>query len=193
GTVSIWDHGTYDNLLEDKAPAKTMAEALEEGRLEFVLHGKKLRGKFALIRMKGRGERKPQWLLIKMKDEFAQPDGENNGSRPKAKASKRASGTRKTTARPPRNGVDVTHPDRLMFPEAGLIKGDIVAYYARIAERLLPFLKDRPVTLERLPDGLAGPDAPHFWQKDTPAYYPEWIPRVRLDTESGKPVEYAVV
>jgi bifunctional non-homologous end joining protein LigD len=58
---------------------------------------------------------------------------------------------------------------------------------------LLPYLKDRPATLERLPDGLTGPDAPHFWQKDTPAYFPDWIPRVPLATERGKVVHYAVI
>ena len=55
----------------------------------------------------------------------------------------------------------------------------------KVADRLLPFLKDRPVTLERLPDGLAE-GAPHFWQKDTPDYYPDWIPRIELETERGK-------
>jgi bifunctional non-homologous end joining protein LigD len=68
----------------------------------------------------------------------------------------------------------------------------VVAYYRKVAPRLLPFLKDRPVTLERLPDGL-GAGRPHFWQKNTPAVYPDWIPRVELETEHGKPVRYALV
>src|SRR5205814_7866547 len=72
GTVSIWDHGTYDNVLADKAEPRTVTEGIEAGRLEFVLHGEKLRGRFALIRMQGRRSgRKENWLLIKMKDEFA--------------------------------------------------------------------------------------------------------------------------
>src|SRR5207248_9121750 len=60
------------------------------------------------------------------------------------------------------------------------------------AAHLLPFLKDRPITLERLPEGLAE-GGPHFWQKDTPASYPDWIPRIELVTERGKPVRYALV
>jgi bifunctional non-homologous end joining protein LigD len=47
--------------------------------------------------------------------------------------------------------------------------------------------------LERLPEGLEGPDAPHFWQKRTPAYYPTWIERVELPSERGKPVPYVLV
>jgi bifunctional non-homologous end joining protein LigD len=80
-----------------------------------------------------------------------------------------------------------------MFPAAGVTKGDVLHFYERIAERLLPHLRDRPVTVERLPEGLAGQDAPHFWQKNTPSYYPSWIPRVTLPSEAGKSVRYAVV
>src|SRR5205807_9652434 len=50
GTVSIWDHGTYENLLAEKPQPQTVAEGIESGHLEFVLHGKKLQGRFALIR-----------------------------------------------------------------------------------------------------------------------------------------------
>jgi bifunctional non-homologous end joining protein LigD len=85
----------------------------------------------------------------------------------------------------------VTHPDRVLYPDAGITKGDVFDYYRRIAPRLLPFLRDRPMTLERLPEGVG--DGPHFWQKNTPAYYPAWLPRVELETERGKPVQYALV
>src|SRR5207302_9675076 len=71
GTVKIWDHGTYDNLLADKAEPQSVTEGIDAGRLEFALHGERLNGRFALIRMKGMGRGKDNWLLIKMKDEFA--------------------------------------------------------------------------------------------------------------------------
>ena len=86
----------------------------------------------------------------------------------------------------------LTNLDRIMFSKAGVTKGDLIDYYDRIADRLLPHLRDRPMTLERLPGG-AREGAPHFWQKNTPAHYPEWIPRVRLKTGSGKPVNYLLV
>ena len=72
--------------------------------------------------------------------------------------------------------VEVTHPDKVLYPDDGYTKADVAAYYRAVAPRLLPFLKDRPVTLERLPDGL-GEGKPHFWQKNTPESYPAWIPR----------------
>jgi bifunctional non-homologous end joining protein LigD len=80
-----------------------------------------------------------------------------------------------------------------MFPEVGITKGDVLRFYERIAPRLLSHLRDRPMTLERFPEGLTGTQAPHFWQKNTPSYYPEWIPRVTLPSEDGQLVTYALV
>jgi len=67
GQVFIWDNGTYENLLALKHPPKTIEEALHDGHLELELHGRKLRGGFALIRTRF-GGKKQNWLLIKMKD-----------------------------------------------------------------------------------------------------------------------------
>src|SRR5262249_52690304 len=88
--------------------------------------------------------------------------------------------------------VELTHPDKVMFPQSGITKGEIFAYYEKIADRLLPFLQDRPVALERYPDGI-GPGRPHFWQKNTPAYYPKWIRRVEIVADDGRKVLYPLV
>src|SRR5207302_3439091 len=64
GTVKIWDRGTYENLLAEEARPLTMAQAIDAGRLEFTLHGKKLRGAFALVRMNSQDRGKDNWLLI---------------------------------------------------------------------------------------------------------------------------------
>ena len=88
--------------------------------------------------------------------------------------------------------VTFTNVDKVMFPKAGYTKGDLLKFYLEIAPWLLPHLRDRPVTLERLPDGVRE-GAPRFWQKNTPPSYPKWIPRINLPTEQGKPVHYAVV
>ncbi|MDR3632562.1 MAG: non-homologous end-joining DNA ligase [Isosphaeraceae bacterium] len=195
GTVAIWDHGTYDSLMAAKAEPQTVPEAIDAGHLEFALHGEKLRGKFALVRMRARGRGKPQWLLIKMRDEFANSDPAEKDAQPakKGKAREPLPATPKPRAPVGERHVELTHPDKLLFPEAGLTKGDVFAYYEKVADRLLPFLKDRPVTLERLPEGLTGDSAPHFWQKHTPDSYPAWIARVALPTERGKTVNYALV
>jgi bifunctional non-homologous end joining protein LigD len=89
--------------------------------------------------------------------------------------------------------VQFSHLEKVMFPAKGYTKGDLLHYYAKVANKILPHLRNRPITIERLPDGLSGPKAPRFWQKNTPSYYPDWIPRVNLPTEDGKPVHYALV
>jgi bifunctional non-homologous end joining protein LigD len=82
--------------------------------------------------------------------------------------------------------VAVSNADRLVFPEAGRTKGDVVAYYERIAPRLLPHVLGRPLSIRRYPKGLA---AEGFFQKNVPAHYPESIERfavARSDAASKK-------
>jgi len=86
----------------------------------------------------------------------------------------------------------LTNLDKVMFPEKGYTKGDVLDYYAAVARLLLPHLRNRPITLERLPDGVRS-GAPHFWQKRTPSYYPEWIPRFETVSRDGTRVNYPLV
>jgi bifunctional non-homologous end joining protein LigD len=188
GEVYIWDHGTF----EPAPGAADFDRGLEAGKLEFVLHGKKLNGRFVLVRMKGRGDK--NWLLIKMKDQFARraEDGES-ATEPKSRSRPRST----PPAMPVRAGkvpdeVELTNGDRVWFPADGITKGDVFRYYEAVADRLIPFLRDRPVTLERLPGGIA-PGEPHFWQKHTPEHYPSWIPRVDFPSERGRSVQYVLV
>ncbi len=69
GKVIIWDKGTWE-------PQEDALEGYKAGNLKMVLHGHKMHGKWALIRMKGRGEKQEPWLLIKEKDELARPSAE---------------------------------------------------------------------------------------------------------------------
>lgn len=70
--------------------------------------------------------------------------------------------------------VQVSNADRVVFPEVGRTKGDLVAYYERIAPRLLPHVIGRPLSIRRYPKGLG---APGFFQKNVPAHYPASIER----------------
>ncbi|OGF21724.1 3'-phosphoesterase [Candidatus Falkowbacteria bacterium RBG_13_39_14] len=72
GTVMIWDEGTYapaGDKKNKKEEEEIIKKGLEEGRISFFLYGKKLKGEFVLIRLKGRGEN--NWLFIKARDEYA--------------------------------------------------------------------------------------------------------------------------
>jgi bifunctional non-homologous end joining protein LigD len=71
----------------------------------------------------------------------------------------------------------VSNADRVVFPEVGRTKGDVVAYYDRIAPRLLPHVAGRALSIQRFPKGLAGPG---FFQKNVPAHYPASIARLEI-------------
>jgi bifunctional non-homologous end joining protein LigD len=70
--------------------------------------------------------------------------------------------------------IEVSNADRIVFPAVGRTKGDVVAYYERIAKRMLPHILERPLSIRRYPKGLAGPG---FFQKNVPAHYPASIGR----------------
>ncbi len=68
--------------------------------------------------------------------------------------------------------------DKILFPQTGFTKGDLIAYYARIAPAVLPHLRDRPLTLKRYPNGV---DQPYFYEKNSPAHRPEWVQTARIN------------
>jgi len=66
----------------------------------------------------------------------------------------------------------LTHLDKVMWPGDGLTKRDLIAHYLRVGDVLLPYLRDRPLSMQVFPDGI---DGKHFWRKDKPSHAPEWI------------------
>lgn len=73
--------------------------------------------------------------------------------------------------------------DRVVFPEAGLTKGDLIDYYRLVARWMVPHVRDRPANLQRFPDGIGSPG---FFQQDMPDYFPEWIESVVVAKEGGE-------
>ncbi len=71
----------------------------------------------------------------------------------------------------------LTNWDKVLYPQTGFTKGDLIAYYARIAPVLVAHLRDRPLTLKRYPNGV---DAPYFYEKQSPSHRPEWVQTVRV-------------
>jgi bifunctional non-homologous end joining protein LigD len=69
--------------------------------------------------------------------------------------------------------LKLSNLDKPFWPEEGITKGDLLAYYRAVAPAILPHLKDRPFTMKRYPDGWNGQ---HFFQKDAPKHMPDWIP-----------------
>lgn len=69
----------------------------------------------------------------------------------------------------------ITHPEKVLFPDGGISKGELAAYYEAVAPLMLPHLRGRPVTMERYPWGI---DKKGFIQKDVSKGYPGWLERV---------------
>jgi bifunctional non-homologous end joining protein LigD len=84
----------------------------------------------------------------------------------------------------------LTHLNKIYFPESGIRKRDLLAYYYRIADLILPFLKDRPLVMRRYPNGI---DEKSFFQKEAPESIPDWIKRARVySDERGGEMDYVM-
>ncbi len=86
--------------------------------------------------------------------------------------------------------VDVSNLDKVFYPKTGFTKGQMIDYYIRISEVLLPHLKDRPLSLKRYPDGV---DGFFFYEKQAPSHRPPWIKTVRVDKKEGGAIDYCVM
>ena len=76
----------------------------------------------------------------------------------------------------------ISHPDKVLFPEDGITKGELAAYYEAVAPVMLPHLQGRPVTMERYPSGIGRKG---FWQKDVSRGFPDWLQRVEVPKKNG--------
>ena len=71
--------------------------------------------------------------------------------------------------------MQLTHPDKVLFPDDGITKAELAAYYQAVAPRMLPLVAGRPVTMQRFPNGIGRGG---FLQKQAADYFPDWIERV---------------
>lgn len=85
--------------------------------------------------------------------------------------------------------IEVTHPEKIWFPQPGYTKQDIVTYYADIAPLMVPFTQHRPLTMLRYPDGITGES---FYHKDMPDYFPSWIESVEIPKLSDGSTRYVL-
>ncbi len=73
--------------------------------------------------------------------------------------------------------LKISNWDKVLFPDTGFTKGDLITYYARIAPFVVPHLRDRPLTLKRYPNGV---EKGHFYEKQSPSHRPEWVQTARI-------------
>ena len=78
--------------------------------------------------------------------------------------------------------IIMTHENKLVFPNSGISKGDVIDYYKKIANYMLPYLQDRPLTLHRFPKGIRQEG---FYQKNASDYFPDWIKTIKIKKKDG--------
>lgn len=87
--------------------------------------------------------------------------------------------------------IELSNLDKVLYPQTGFTKGQLIDWYARIGEVLLPHLRGRPLTLKRYPEGVEGK---HFYEKRCPSHRPDWVQTARVwsDRHKGE-IDYCVV
>jgi bifunctional non-homologous end joining protein LigD len=231
GTVMLWDEGTWEPIGDPHA-------ALEAGDLKMRIKGKRMKGEWVLVHMKGRdskrksGPDRENWLLIKHKDDYARDhetlterftksvstgrdlDGIAKGLKSrKASKTPRAAvwhakahqeqpnkRTKSSDAKPlyaeaginaaEAAGIKLTSPERVVFPGQGVTKADLVAYYAAVAERMLPYIERRPLSLLRCPQGRT---KYCFFQKHDTGGFPDAMKTVQIAEKDGDEESYFYV
>jgi bifunctional non-homologous end joining protein LigD len=78
--------------------------------------------------------------------------------------------------------VQLSHRDKVFFPDDGITKGDLVEYYQRMAPRVIEYLRDRPLVMGRYPDGI---DGHAIVAKNVPRHFPDWVSRAEVDKKGG--------
>ena len=87
--------------------------------------------------------------------------------------------------------IALTNLEKVLYPGARFTKAQVIDYYVRVADYLLPHLKDRPVTLKRFPDGVRGE---FFYEKNAPSYTPDWIERFAVPSRTrGSDIHYILI
>jgi bifunctional non-homologous end joining protein LigD len=80
------------------------------------------------------------------------------------------------------HGVEISKPDKQLFPDDGVTKLDLATYYDDMADVMVPHLRGRPVNMQRFPDGI---DGQAFYEKKVPSHFPDWVQTVQVDTAEG--------
>jgi bifunctional non-homologous end joining protein LigD len=203
GSVIVWDTGTYENLTEKNGKKLSMAQAFKNKHIKIKLNGKKLQGAYAITWFKDN-----DWLLVKVNDEYADARSNPVSSKPESVLSKKTIEELDTKKGPANNGqkkndktvdgalktvhhdIQLSHLDKLYFPESSITKGNVIDYYQKIASHFVPLSKNRPMVMHRFPDGIAKEG---FYQKQIPDYFPAWIHHKQVTLKKGEEQELVMV
>ena len=84
----------------------------------------------------------------------------------------------------------ITNPKKILFPSAKITKEEFVNYYKKVAKRMLPLVKGRPISMKRFPNGIKGD---RFFQKRAIDYYPKWIKLVTVKRKGQPSIKMSLI
>lgn len=87
------------------------------------------------------------------------------------------------------HNIEISKPDKLMYPESGITKQMVADYYIKIAPKMLPYIEDRPLTMQRYPHGIKQEG---FYQKDVDGDFPGWIKTVKVPLIKGGKIDMVI-
>ena len=162
GTVMIWDEGYWEPISSTVSFKKP---------IKFLLHGKRLKGHWTLIPFK-----EENWLLIKEKDEEPFQDIKNFTT------SIRSGKTMEEIA----GKIILTNPEKMIDKKNKITKRDIFSYYEKIAERMLPYIKNRLISTIRSPQGI---EKTKFYKKHF-ENIDNYLGKIKITNDKGKKEDY---
>lgn len=166
GSVEIWDKGYYVNMTIKDGKQEPLAKSIEKGHVIIWVKGDRIRGGFAFNRMKDNN-----WIMIKMNDEEAIENKKDEKTESKfIQVNKRE--------------IEITNAKKEVF--ANITKEDIANYYKAVAPLMLPHIRDRPISMYRMPHGMREEG---FFQKHVPDYFPDWMKRAHVE-RNDKEINY---
>ena len=144
GVVMLWDRGTYKEIEKFK-------DTYKKGYLKFTLQGTKLKGDWTLVNMKD-----DNWLLIKERDNVRVYEDINdvNISVKTNKTMEEIEGKDEK--------VKITHPDKILYKVKKITKKDVINYYEKVSQKMLPYIRNRILSTVRSPEGV---DKETFFKK----------------------------
>jgi DNA ligase D-like protein (predicted polymerase)/DNA ligase D-like protein (predicted 3'-phosphoesterase) len=160
GDIPSGEYGAGNMKIWDRGRYETVKWQHDE--VEVVLHGSRVDGAFIFFRKSKGDSGKDDWM-VRRKGERAKP------SEP-------------IVVRVEDRHLKLTNLEKVLYPEDGFTKGQVIDYYRRVAPAILPHLADRPVTFRRYPNGV---DGNSFFEKDVSRHAPDWVRTVRLDTPNS--------
>ena len=167
GSVEIWDRGYFVSMMIKEGKLEPLSKWIEKGHVIIWVKGDRLRGGFAFNRMKD----SKNWILIKMNDEEAIENKKDEHFPSKS-------------IKVHDKEIELTNAKKEVF--ANITKEQFVDYYKKAAPLMLEHIKERPISMFRIPHGMREDG---FFQKHVPDYFPQWMKRTEI-TRKGSTINY---